>query len=69
VAFDVKMVHHGCSVYLFDRIPVKRVPDPAKEKIIYLMLAGTPVRRLSFSELSKLPADSEGHRELVITLP
>jgi hypothetical protein len=28
--------HHGCSVYLFDRIPVSRRRDPLKTKSIFV---------------------------------
>ena len=52
--FEIKMVHRGCSVYLFDRIPIRKVADPRKEKIVSIMLGGLSVKRLSFQELSKL---------------
>ena len=30
--FEIKMVHRGCSVYLFDRIPIRKVADPRKRE-------------------------------------
>ena len=67
VSFDVAIRHRGCSVYLFDLIPISKVPDPEKEKVISVMISGTPIRRLSFGELSKLPVDSAGYHQLAIS--
>ncbi|HEV3309478.1 MAG TPA: hypothetical protein VG815_03050 [Chloroflexota bacterium] len=67
VMFDIKMVHRGCSVYLFDRIPIRRVADPTKEKIVSILLGGMPVRRYSFQELSKLKADNEGYHQMPLS--
>jgi hypothetical protein len=66
VSFDISMAHRGCSVYLFDRISIRRAPDPAKGKMISVMLSGRPVRRLSLLELSRLPVDSAGYHQLPI---
>lgn len=66
--FEIKMVHRGCSVYLFDRIPIRKVADPRKEKIVSIMLGGLSVKRLSFQELSKLHTDSDGYHQLALPL-
>ena len=63
---EFKMVHRGCSVYLFDRIPVRRVADPAKEKVVSITLGAVSLRRLSFRDLSKLQTDSEGYHQLFL---
>ena len=65
--FEIKMVHGGCSVYLFDRIPIRKVADPSKEKIVSIMLGGVSVKKLSFQELSKLQADSDGYHQLALS--
>jgi hypothetical protein len=66
VVFDISMMHRGCSVYLFDRIPIRKVPDPTKERLISVLISGTPLRRLSMREFIKLPVDSEGYHGLPI---
>jgi hypothetical protein len=67
VSFDIATIHRGCSVYLFNFIPISRVPDPEKQKVISVMIGGEPIRRLSFGELSKLPVDGAGYHELPIS--
>jgi hypothetical protein len=66
VSFDISMAHRGCSVYLFDRIPIRRMPGSTREKVISVMLNGRPVRRLSLLELSRLPVDGAGYHQLPI---
>ncbi len=56
--------HHGCPVYLFDRIPLHRAPDHYREKNIAILRGGVVVRRLSMLEYLKLPEDAGGYRQL-----
>jgi len=65
--FKIQMVHRGCSVYLFDLIPLRKVADPAKEKIVSITLRGVPLRELSSRDLDKLQLDSEGYRQLFVS--
>jgi hypothetical protein len=67
VIFDISMFHRGCSVYLFDRIPLRRVADSTREKIITVSKGGIQVRRLSFQELSNLPLDKAGYHQLALS--
>ena len=60
VSFDSPMMRAGCSVYLFDRIPISRAVDLSKAKLISIMTGGTTVETLSLRDLSKLPADNAG---------
>ena len=60
VVFNMGMTHRACSVYLFDRIPIRRVPSPTKEKSISIMLGASPVQRLSIHDIATLPTDSDG---------
>ncbi len=57
---------HGCSVYLFDRIPISQPADPIKSKSIKVTTAGRTVKHLSGIELSKLPVDRFGAHLLEI---
>ena len=64
---EVKVgMHRGCSVYLFNRIPIRRVPDPTKEKIISIMNGTAPIQTLSLQDISRLPHDSEGVPQIAI---
>ena len=66
VTFDIAMVHHFCSVYLFDSILIGKVPDPYKEQIITITQGSVTVRRLSMHEFQRLSADGTGYHELVM---
>ena len=57
----------GCSVYLFDRIPIRRVPSPAKAKVIWIIKGTAPVQSLSIHDLASLPRDGEGVSEVSIS--
>ena len=65
--FKIKMVHRGCSVYLFDRIPIRKVADPRKEKIVTITFGGVSIKKPSFQELSKLQMDSDGYHQLALS--
>ena len=58
VSFDAPMMSFGCSVYLFNQIPIKRAPDLSKTKLISIVTGGTTV---------KLPLDSAGYRQLTFS--
>ena|SRR5665811_337302 len=66
ITFDLQMIHRGCSVYLFDRIPIRRVPAPTKEKVVFVMIGKRTLAKLSVRDLSKLPLDSGGFRLLTL---
>ena len=57
----------GCSVYLFDRIPIRRVPSPTLAKVISIMSGTTQVQILSIHDIERLPRDSEGVPQLAIS--
>lgn len=54
----------GCSVYLFDKIPVRYARNTSKVKVISVQSSGEVVRRLSIADLWKLPQDQNGNRLL-----
>jgi hypothetical protein len=66
VEVKVGGLQRGCSVYLFDLIPIRRVPSPTKEKIISLMNGTAPIQTFSLHDLGKLPRDSEGVPQIAI---
>src|SRR5258708_3765594 len=47
VLIEFPATRRACSVYLFDRIPISRGPDPLKAKSISVLIAGNAVRTLS----------------------
>src|ERR1017187_1657155 len=59
VVFKMGMAQ-GCSVYLFNRIPIRGTPSPTKEKSISIMIGASLVQRLSIRDISTLPTDSDG---------
>jgi hypothetical protein len=61
------MMSSGCSVYLFNQIPIRRAPDLSKTKLISIMTGGKTVEALSLRDLSKLPLDSAGYRQLTFS--
>jgi hypothetical protein len=63
---NVPAAHRGCSVYLFDKIPISRVADPFSAKNIELTTLAGSSRKLSFNDLFKLPTDQEGYHLLNI---
>jgi hypothetical protein len=65
---DVKVggLGRGCSVYLFDRIPIRRVPSPTKEKIISIMNGTAQIQAFSLHDLARLPHDSEDVPQIAI---
>ena len=64
IDFNFRMLHRGCSVYLFGPIPIHRVPAPDKEKVIILKAGERTLARLSVRELAKLPEDADGYKLL-----
>lgn len=60
---------HGCSVYLFNIIPIRSGPDPFRAKSIEVRRAGVAVRRLSLQEVTKLPKADSGYHLLSIPPP
>lgn len=66
VAFNYGAMQSGCNVYLFDRILIKRAPDPFKGKGIALTIGGKTVKTFSLQEISHLPVDSAGNLELQV---
>ena len=54
----------GCSVYLVNTIPIRRVPNAAKEKNISVMLGPSVIRKLSLDEIAALPKDRESVPQL-----
>jgi hypothetical protein len=67
VSFDTPMIRSGCSVYLFNQIPIRKAPDLSKTKLISIMTSGKTVETLSLRDLSKLPLDSAGYRQLTFS--
>jgi hypothetical protein len=57
----------GCSVYLFGRIPIRRAPNPTKEKIISIMNGTARLQMLSLHDLATLPRDGEGVPQIAIS--
>jgi hypothetical protein len=66
IAFTVGLPRQGCSVYLFNVIPIRRPPSPTEEKIVSIMLGTSVVQRLSVQDLASLPSDVEGVPQLHI---
>jgi hypothetical protein len=58
----------GCSVYLFDRIPIRRAPSPTKAKVILIMSGTAQIQNLSLHDLERLPHDSEGIPQIAIAM-
>lgn len=56
----------GCSVMLFDVIPVRRTPPPYKSKTILIVRGGKTIRRMSPKDLDKLPLDASGAHVLSV---
>jgi hypothetical protein len=54
----------GCSVYLFNQIPIHRLPPATKQKNISIMLGQSVVRQLSIEEIARLPKGGDGVPEL-----
>lgn len=67
VEFEAGGLGRGCSVYLFDRIPIRRVPDPTKAKMIFVLNGATQIAAFSLDDLARLPHD--GGDVPQITLP
>lgn len=71
VALDVPGYRGACSVYLFNKIRIRRGANPFTEKTIDVVVAGKLARRLSLEDVAALPTDTEGYHllPLAVALP
>jgi len=54
----------GCSVYLFNAVKVNDGADPLRGWTLTVRFGGRAIRKLSLRQVSHLPTDSEGFRQL-----
>jgi hypothetical protein len=66
VTLDIPGYRAACSVYLFDRIRIRRGANPFTEKTIDVVGGGKLTRRLSLKEIAALPRDAEGYHLLTL---
>ena len=64
VTFDVPRLPRGCDTYLFG---VVKIGDGSPENVraIHVLRDGKIVRKLSLTQLGRLPVDTEGYHILV----
>ena len=60
VTFTMALPRQACSVYLFDKIPIRRPPNPTTQKALSIVFGGSAVRRLSMRDIAALPKDADG---------
>jgi hypothetical protein len=65
VTFDVPRLPRGCDTYLFG---VVKIADGSPENIqaIHVSKNGKIVRKLSLSQLGRLPVDADGYHILIV---
>ena len=65
VTFDVPGLPRGCDTYLFG---VVKIGDGSPENVraIHVLRDGKVVRKLSLTQLGRLPVDAEGYHILVL---
>jgi len=61
VTFTVPPFRRGCSTYLFDVIKINDA-TPARTRVVELRREQRVVRKLSLSQIAKLPEDAAGYR-------
>jgi hypothetical protein len=66
VTLDVPGYRNGCSVYLFDRIRVRRAASPLRAKSVEIVKAGTIARLLSLKDIARLVVDGSGYHLLTL---
>jgi hypothetical protein len=69
VTLDAPAYRAGCSVYLFDKIRIRRGANPFTARTIDIVVGGKITRQLSLKEISTLPADPEGYHLLALRAP
>jgi hypothetical protein len=64
VSFDVPIGSRYCTPYLFGVIKVGSPTPVGERRVIRVMRGERVVRKLSASDIARLPADTEGYRML-----
>lgn len=65
VTFTVPPFRRGCSTYLFDVIKINDA-TPAHARIVELRREQRVIRKLSLSQIAKLPENPAGYRIVII---
>ncbi len=66
VTLDVPSYRAACSVYLFDKLRIRRGANPFTARTIDVIVAGKVTQQLSLEEIAALPADPEGYHLLSV---
>jgi hypothetical protein len=66
VTLDVSGYRAACSVYLFDKLRIRRGANPFDERTVDIIVGGKIARQLSLKEISELPTDAEGYHLLPV---
>ena len=66
VALAVPAYRAACSVYLFDKLRIRRGADLLRENRVDLIAGGNVVRQLSLKEIAALPVDADRYHLLTI---
>jgi hypothetical protein len=65
VTFDVPRLPRGCDTYLFGVIKIGD-GSPENVRAIHVLRDGKIVRKLSLTQVGRLPADADGYHILVL---
>lgn len=65
VTIDIPRLPRGCDIYLFGMVKIKD-GNPENVRAVHVLRDGKVVRKLSLSELGRLPVDVEGYHILTL---